>query len=291
MTTKLSAAEKKQIDTGYNEALLAFDIATCEAVTVSQSIGVRMAKPHLGHSTFIFVRLCNHAISMICAAPRSRWIRADFTNWDFAGVAGHSRAILEGFLLLLYVVETPGSREEWSTKINVMYLNDCSRRIKMMGNIGSLDALKGLQDQAEELRGRLNTNSWFAALPAQTQKRCLTGEILMIPTRDEMLERAGWEKNSFYAMWDLLSQYAHALPISFFRMQQDGRGTGVENDTDKAYIARMMEWCAITLTTATDLMVEAFPHTSKVRKGLESKFTAGPRSNCPEPFKNEKKKR
>lgn len=287
---ELTAAERYQLDNDYNAALAKFDSATCEAVAVSQAIGVQMAEAHVGHSTYIFARLCNHAISMISAVPRSRWIRSDFEQWDFGGAAGHSRAILEGFLLFLYVVETPSSKEEWSAKINVMYLNDCVRRIKMIGHLATEKDIEDMEAQAEELRGRLNANAWFAELAPSLKKRCLSGDNLMIPNRDEMLERAGWEKKHFYAMWDLLSQYAHVLPISFFRMVPSGRGTGIENDTDKSYTSMMLDWCADTLVSATDLMMAAFPTTQAVRQGIKSKFDPGPRSNRRVPSRKKRKK-
>jgi hypothetical protein len=271
--------EKKELDIFYNDSLRAFDVATCEAVAVSQSIGVRMSDAHIGHSTYVFARLCNHAISMICASPRSRWVRADFSHWDFGGVAAHGRAIIEGFLLLSYLIEAPGSQLEWSAKINVIFLNDCTRRIKMLTNAGVIEDVKDLEVQAEELRARLSSNEWFGQLPSAVRKRCLSGDNLMIANRDEMLIKVGWEKNDFYAIWDLLSQYVHVLPISFIRMEPNGRGTGLENDTDKGYTAQLLRWGAETLVSATALMAEVFPHTKKSQQGLKSKFDPGPRSN------------
>lgn len=279
MSERQRPLEGKELDAFYNEALKAFDSATCEAIAVSQSIGVREVEAHKGHSTYVFLRLCSHAKSIMCAAPRSRWIRADFTDWDFGNVAGHGRAMLEGFLLLLYLIEQPSSQADWSAKINVMFLNDCTRRIKMLTNAGIVEDVKTLKVDAEELRSRLVSNEWFTALPAQAQKRCLSGDNLTIPSRDELLHKAGWEKNSFYAIWDLLSQYSHVLPISFIRMEANGRGSGLENDTDKGYISQLLNWCAETLVTATDLMAEAFPDTAASRLGIKSKFDPGPRSN------------
>lgn len=279
MDEGLNAAEKKELNEQYNDSLKKFDLATCEAVAASQSIGVQMAAPNVGHSTYVFARLCNHAIAMISAVPRSRWVRADFEQWDFGVAAGHSRAIIEGYLLFLYIIEAPESPEEWSARINVMYLNDCTRRIKMLTNIGADADVDGMREDADELKGRLNGNPWFQALSAPVKKRCLSGDNLTIPTRDEMLVRAGWEKQAFYAYWDLLSQYAHVLPISFIRMVPGGRGTGIENDTDKGYISTMLDFCADTLVKATDLIENAFPNIAAVRRGLKSEFDPGPRSN------------
>jgi hypothetical protein len=289
MDEGLNAAEKYELNKNYNDALKKFDLATCEAIAVSQAIGVQIAAPNVGHSTYVFARLCNHAIAMISAVPRSRWVRADFEQWDFGVAAGHSRAVLEGYLLFIYIIEAPECPEEWSARINVMYLNDCTRRIKMLTNIGADTEVDGMKDHAEELRGRLNANPWFQALAAPVKKRCLSGENLMIPTRDEMLLRAGWEKEAFYAYWDLLSQYAHVLPVSFIRMVPGGRGTGIENDTDKGYLSTMLGMCADALVSATDLMEDAIPAVAAVRLGLKSEFSPGPRSNRRKTHLNGKK--
>ena len=136
-----------------------------------------------------------------------------------------------------------------------------------------------MEADAEDIRGRLLSNSWFTDLPAQSQKRCLSGDNLTIPSRDELLQKAGWEKQSFYAIWDLLSQYSHVLPMSFIRMEANGRGTGLENDTDKGYTAQLLSMCAETLSAATELLVEAFSDTAASRLGIKSKFDPGPRSN------------
>ncbi|WP_338923829.1 hypothetical protein V0M98_37100 (plasmid) [Pseudomonas silesiensis] len=263
----------------YNSNLTALDASVCEALAVGQAIGHQIAKTHIGYSTHIFTRICSHATSLIRAVPRSRWARADFEDWDFGCAAGHCRAIIEGFLLFCYLIEEPGSIPEWSAKLNVMHLNDCTRRIKLMENLGASDDLDGFRTQSEELKGRLRNNEWFTDLQPSVQKRSLAGDNLMIPNRDEMLEKVGWDKKSFYSTWDLLSQYAHVLPVSFYRIEPNGRGTGIENDCDKCYIAVAMQMSAVSIVIATDLLVEAFPGTAEVRKGTKSKFSPGPRAN------------
>lgn len=274
----------------YNANLKSFDFAACEAITVSQATSHQIAEPHIAYATHIFTRLCAHSTSIMRAVPRSRWVRADFDDWDFGCAAGHCRSIIEGSLLFRYLIEAPSSPMEWSAKLNVMHLNDCARRIKLMTNADAHDDVAGLCIQAEELRGRLRSNEWFANLEGATQRRCLAGDNLMIPARDEMLAKAGWDKKHFNFMWDILSQYAHALPISFYRMEPRGRGAGMENDADKCYLAVALQLSAEAMTDATDLLVEVFPHAAEVRKGIHSKFSPGPRSNRPIPHSKHKEK-
>lgn len=265
----------------YNVNVKLFDVAACEALAVGQAMGQQMAEAHIGYATHIFTRLCAHSTSIMRAVPRSRWVRADFDDWDFGCVAGHCRSIIEGFLLFRYLIETPISPIQWSAKINVMHLNECTRRIKLMTNVDALEDIAGLSIQAEELRERLRKNEWFTKLDAGTQKRCLAGDNLMVPSRDEMLIKVGWDKKHFYFIWDFLSQYAHVLPISFYRMEQGGRGTGLENDVDKCYIAVALQLSTDAIRNATDLIVAAFPYTAGARRGIQSKFSPGPRSNRP----------
>lgn len=264
----------------YDSKLDAFDIAVCEAIAVSQAAANRCVAPHHGYGSYIFACLCNHAVEMIRAAPRSRWVRSDFEHWAFSSVAGHARAIIEGQLLFLYLIETPVSTEAWSARLNVMHLNDCTRRIKFFTNLGSSEAeIAAFESKAEEIEGRLKANSFFNSLPDATQKRCLAGDFLMISSRDEMLEKAGWDRSHFNAAFDLLSNHTHILPMSFYSMEPNGRGTGIANDADGGYIAMFLEICADALRAVTDSMVNAFPDVANVRLGKKSTFSPGPHEN------------
>ena len=64
-------------------------------------------------------------------------------------------------------------------------------------------------------------------------------------------------------------------------MEPNGRGTGLENETDKTYTIQAFEICAAILSDATDRMVENFPDAADPRKGIASKFQPGPAPNCP----------
>jgi hypothetical protein len=131
------------------------------------------------------------------------------------------------------------------------------------------------------LRQRLNDNEYFKALPNAVQKNCLNGRFLMIDTRDEMLAKVGFAKGQFDALYDLWSQHVHILPISFYRIEPNGRGTGIENEPDRSYIAQALDIGASVLTDATDKLVGQFPDTAGVRKGTKSTFSPGPVENRP----------
>jgi hypothetical protein len=104
-----------------------------------------------------------------------------------------------------------------------------------------------------------------------------------------MLAKVGFEKGQFDALYDLWSQHVHILPLSFYRIEPNGRGTGLENSVDRAYMFQALEVCSEVLTEATDLVVQQFPDVASVRKGMKSAFSPGPAENKPRPAKSSKK--
>lgn len=265
----------------YKASLENFDAAVCEAIAVSQHSANRMSALNVGYASYVFTRMCGAGIAMIRAVPLSRWVHSDFDDWQFGAVAGHARSLLDGYLLFSYLIEPPKSEDELKARINVMHLYDCTRRLELHTNLGNAADVEGFRKQQAELQQRLNTNEFFKSLPAPVQKQCLNGRFLMIDSRDEMLARVGFKKGEFDAIYDLWSQHVHILPISFYRIEPNGRGTGLENDTDRGYIGQAMEIAATALTDATNRMVELFPDAAEVRQGIKSEFIPGPRENLP----------
>lgn len=274
---ELLSAAIDRTPAGYQRALHTLDTATCEAIAVSQAQAGRKAGAHVGYATHVFARMCGHGTSMIRAAPWTRWVRSDFHDWNVSAVAPHARAILEGYLLFHYLIQTPASELELKCRINVMHLNDCTRRIEMMSDLGA--ETDGLMEQSEELRDRLQSNDYFNSLPADVRKRCLQGKNLLVSNRDELVAAIGWQKGAFDALYDLLSQHTHILPLSFYRMEPNGRGTGVENEVDRGYIALALVTAGGLLRAATETVVEQFPDVANVRNGVQSEFSPGPISN------------
>lgn len=266
---------------GYKTALEKFDVAICEAIAVSQASANRMVAPNLGYATRVFARMCSAGTALVRAVPRSRWVRSDFENWDFGAVAGDACGLLDGFLLFHYLIEPPKSEAELQVRIDVMNLHDCTSRIELHKNLGSLADMAGFEKQKGEIQDRLKSNDHFLTLPDPLQNQCLNGSVPMTDSRDQILATVGFPKDQFDAMYDLWSQHLHILPMSFYRIEPNGRGTGLENETDRAYITQTLEICSAFLSDATDCMVEHFPDAADSRKGIESRFQPGPLLNCP----------
>jgi hypothetical protein len=95
-------------------------------------------------------------------------------------------------------------------------------------------------------------------LPPSKQKELLKGDKDPF-TQDEILERMGEDRAAFRGYYRFLSAHTHTGPISFYRMAEHGRGTGIENRIDKAWTASALSIAGKFLKRASEDMLRIYP--------------------------------
>lgn len=262
----------------YLQALGYLDSAVCEALAVGQAQAGREASPCFGYATYLFARLCSHGAAAVRAAPLSRWVSSDHEDWGFDVLACHARALLEGNLYFHYfIAPTDDGLDEGRARITLLQLNDCCSRLKLLS--GDDEQRAWFEQQRDELQDRLRSIPFFQQLAPGVQTQCLSGKKAWFLDRAQLVELVGMHKSNFDPLWDLYSQHSHIHPVSFFRMEPNGRGSGLECDPDRIYLAVAMLLSASILEGATDKIVEAYPDVAGERQGIHSKFSPGPKSN------------
>jgi len=262
----------------YMLALEWLDKAVCEASAVGQAQAGRMAAPCVGYGTYLFARMCSHGVAAVRAMPYSGWVRSDHQEWGFNVLACHARALLEGNLYFHYFMQTADETlDESRARVTLLQLNDCCSRLRMFA--GSEQQRFWFEQQLDDLQACLRSQPFFLKLSPPLQAQCLIGKKAWCPGRAQLVELVGMDKAGFDILWNLWSQHSHIHPISFLRMQPNGRGTGLECDPDRLYLAVAMLISAGILEAATDKIVEVFPDVAGERKGLDSKFSHGPKRN------------
>ncbi len=274
----------------YRRRLQEFDAAVCEAMALSQACAERFEAPAIGYSTHVFARISAHAQAMICAAPQSRWIKREFDIWDVSTVASHARSILEGYLLFRYLADAPDDVDTQRAYVQVMHLYDCMKRIKILPHILSAEHIKGFHKQADEIKERLEGIEYFAGLDPRLKKELLAGKWLMITPQKELIAKLELDQADYDFFWNYLSQYTHILSFTFYRIEPNGRGTGMENTFDRDALCMVLEFCTGLLRAAVDRLIEIFPDAAESRQGLSSKFSPGPFKNLPKEVKHQRRK-
>lgn len=265
----------------YIELLDIFDSTACESLSINQFTANRYVAPHIGYGSYIFTRLCIHAEGLLRATPLSRWSKTDFNLWDLSCIAGHVRAIMEGYLLYMYLSDIPISEEEWKAKLWTMHMNDCVKRLKIMQSTNNQERIVFFENEKEKINNELTSNFYFQSLPVSVQKGCLNGKFLMIYQRDELIEKYDLDKKTFDVLFDILSHYIHILPISYYSHEPNKRGSGLFNDTDLGYLCMCLGVVTTLLERSNTRLITFFPDAKICMKGKKSTFSPGPKDNLP----------
>lgn len=265
----------------YRNALRKFDVAVCETLAVSQQTANRLELPAIGYSTHVFTRICVHAEALICAAPKSRWVKRNFDIWDISAIASHARSLLEGYLLFRYLVDAPTDLDTQRSYVQVMHLYDCKKRLSILHQTLSQLEIDAYEEEIKTITDRLLGFNYFNSLDEKLRKEILKGNRLTITTRNQQLEQLEFDEAEFKFIWNYLSQYTHVLSLSFYRMEPNGRGTGVRNSSDLGALRVILDFCTNVLADAVDRLLEVFPDAADARCGLKSKFSPGPKKNLP----------
>ena len=237
-----------------------------------------MAHPTLGYATHVYTRILSHAVNLMKSLPNSRWVTSNFQLWDFGSNAGNFRSILEAALLFHYLSDADPDPDKQRAIVQLMHLYDLTKREKLVGRYSGNPNPERVRS---EIIKRLKSTNSFNELPPAVQKRALKGEKLMIEPKEDIIARRGWDKEGYDMFWVLTSQYTHVQSLAFYRMESNGRGTGIENNFDRSMLSFGLATCASILDEINDSLCGHFPSAEEVRQGSASKFSPGPKRNLP----------
>jgi hypothetical protein len=249
----------------YSSALRDFSTAVEQAISTSHAIADRPVDERRALASVLFTRLCVLSVSIVSLCPGSK-LSQRAKHWDFSAVASLSRNLFEGALLLFYFAFDDVEEVEWEARLKVMQLHDCLSRHHMFRDFGNNDEdLPAFERQAEELRAVLTNNSYFINLEPSRRKKLLNGDRATILTLHEICEKSGGNWAGHWGLYRFWSAQTHSLPLGFYRSVEQGRGRGVENDAEKAYIGGALAVSVHTLEACSDRIQHLFSGMAKFK--------------------------
>ena len=94
----------------------------------------------------------------------------------------------------------------------------------------------------EDLHRKLYSRRYFKALTPKKRTEFLRGNKIHFQSHQEILTRMGKTGvEGYVTFWHWWSSYAHSFPMSYYRMSEQSRGHGIQNDHDIMYIAASLE--------------------------------------------------
>lgn len=249
----------------YSSALGEFSAIVEQAIATSHATANRRVDERRVLASVLFTRLCVLSVSIVSLCPGSK-LSPGSKHWDFSAVASLSRNLFEGALLLFYFAFDEVEDIEWEARLKVMQLHDCVSRLHMFRDLGNNDEdLPSFERQAEELRTVLMKNSYFISLESSRRKKLLNGDRTTILTLHEIFEKSGADWSGHWGLYRFWSAQTHSFPLGFYRSVEQGRGRGVENDTEKSYIGGALAVSVHTLKACTDRMQHLYSGIAKFK--------------------------
>ena len=184
----------------YAKSLAEFDAALCEGCAVCQKLNEQTFPPSFGFSTYVFARIVACGRNIMRSVPRSKWCSADYADWDFGANAGSFRSILEASLLFHYLYGAYFDPDDEGAAVQLMHLYDLKKRETIFCD-GNVDSELG-HNQEEEIVDRLTGTKRFHQLPPDVQENALQGRVLMLESKEEIIQCIGWDRERFYLLWN-----------------------------------------------------------------------------------------
>lgn len=252
MTNKPSRHYKKRVD------VLNSVINDC--LTVSRACaGIRSPTSSHYYASVLFTLLCTRAISIAILAPHSPWAKKPIENWDYASISVLARSLLEIRLAYFYLCTEVCSEDEWRCRWNIFNISDCTSRIRLFKELPSQGIeVSGFEAQLQELRSRLNDNTFFAKIPDNEKKKFLNGNAAYLSSLENVAARAGIDVDTFRFVYKFASVHVHGLPMSFYRIGEQDRGRGIYSEPEEGYTALFLSFTSSILTRSRDEMKNKF---------------------------------
>ncbi len=260
-TRKKPTVATKPVSSDYKERLNAFEGLLSDCLHVSQNCaGIRAPTNSHFFASVLFTTLCTRGISLAILAPHSSWSKKVVDHWDYASLAVLVRSLLEVRLAFFYLCTEQCGPVQQKCRWNLFNLHDCTARIHLFEEMApKSDDIAGFQEQATELRARLEADEFFLTLPESDRRRLLHGKNAYIEPLETIAVRAGVELHQFRWLYKFLSSHAHGLPLSFYRMGRfDDRGRGLHNPVEDNYTCLCISFALTLLVGARDEMKALF---------------------------------
>lgn len=260
MNSKTSLKPSKD----YIDCIASFDNTIQHCIDISQKYaGISSPTGTHFYASVLFTSLCTRGISLAILAPQSRWSIKIIDHWDYASIAVMTRSILEIRLAFFYLCVDPCTAEQWESRWNIFNLHDCTARTRLFEEMQSEPTtINDFNIQADELRNRLSSNSFFMRLPEKDKKKYLHGNHAYLYSLEEIAAKADIDVPSFRLLYKLLSSHVHGLPLAFYRMGTQERGRGVHSEVEEGYTKMFLEFSIDLLTAASNEMESLFSKTN-----------------------------
>jgi hypothetical protein len=174
-------------------------------------------------------------------------------HWDFSSVASLVRNLAEAQLVYFWLCQDEILDDVRAGRFILLYLHDYGSRKRLFP-----DQFDDDDPIYADLVRQFDANPWLTTFTPAQRKVALKGERTPF-IQDEVLQRMGQDLGQFRLMYRFFSQHTHTGPMSFYRMNDHDRGSGVETRHEKRYMIMAIGFASEALSRAIEGHLIVFP--------------------------------
>lgn len=200
-------------------------------------------------ASVLFTRLSVIAksVEILLPEPKPR------QHWDFSSVASLVRNLNEAYLVYFWLCQDDVLDNVRAGRFILLYLHDYGSRKRLFPEQFTEDDCV-----YADLVRQFDENPYLRTFSDSQRKVALRGEKTPF-IQDEILGRMGVDLANFRVMYRFFSQHTHTGPMSFYRMVDHDRGTGVETRHEKRYMIMSIGFATDVLNRAIEGHLVIFP--------------------------------
>jgi|GEM_PF-5849685 len=222
----------------YGTARADFHDAVSELVRMSATIGGSPSKNGRQYwSSVLAAKMTLNAMTLDKIVPRVASAGSE-DLWDISSIAALVRVFAESYLLFHWLCVETETTELWDFRITALTIADNRARYRLTQEVEGEPEPSEFTNAQENLAKHLDTIGLFHGLSPQRQKDLRKGAKSPF-VQDDVLDRLNLDRGMFRRFYRYLSSFVHTGTVSFFRVEEHGRGNGEFNE----YEATMVLGC------------------------------------------------
>jgi Family of unknown function (DUF5677) len=173
-------------------------------------------------------------------------------HWDFSATASLTRNLTEACLVYHWLCGVGVGETEREGRFILYNLHDHGSRKRLLR-----DGEENPEVHTDLVR-QFDANPYLATFDAKRRAKALKGETTPF-IQDEVLGEIGFDKTLFRLIYRFFSQHTHTGPMAFYRIADNGHGTGVETRHEKLYMALVLGIAREFLVRAIEVQLDIVP--------------------------------
>lgn len=242
-------ATMKERPKGYAEARERFRRAVEKLVTMSVRLnGTPSTHGRQYWSSILAAKLTLSAMTLDRIIPKVA-SPASKDLWDLSSVAALVRVLAENYILLHWLCVETEDQDLWLFRFTALTIVDNRSRYRLTEEIEGHPEPEAFTSAQQALAERLSATRTFQDLTPSQQREVLKGTKMPF-IHDEVVDGLEIDRDEFRKFYRYLSAFVHTGPISWIRIEAQGRSTGEFNTYESGAMQTCMEFAGRLLTRA-----------------------------------------